>query len=101
MSGANREAGYRTYWLTWVLLLLLTLTMVFITQAPLSRALIGGFLVLGMFTKASLIGAYFMHLRFEKMNLVATVVIAILFTAAVLFLLVAPDGLQLLRQRPG
>ena len=55
-------------------------------------------LLLGaMLVKASLIGAHFMHLRFEKLSLFLTVAVGILATAAILFLLISFDGIRILR----
>lgn len=96
MSKTPREGGYKTYWLTWFLLLLLTLGMVLLNAAPLPRAILLGLLVCAMLAKASLIGANFMHLRFEKVGLALIVVVGILGTAAVLFALLAVDGARVL-----
>jgi cytochrome c oxidase subunit IV len=97
MSGTLREAGYKTYWLTWFALLLLTAGMVLANAASLPRAVLLGILVCVMLAKASLIGANFMHLRFERMALVLIVAMGILGTAAVLFALLAVDGVRVLR----
>jgi cytochrome c oxidase subunit IV len=91
-----RESGYKTYWATWFVLLLLTLGMVLLNAAPLPRAVLLGLLVCVMLAKASLIGANFMHLRFEKVGLALIVVVGILGTAGVLFLLLAVDGVRVL-----
>lgn len=96
MSKMLRESGYKTYWVTWFVLLLLTLGMVLLNAAPLSRAVLLGLLVCVMLAKASLIGANFMHLRFEKAALALIVAVGILGTAAVLFALLAVDGVRVL-----
>ncbi len=98
MPGTPREAGYKTYWLTWFALLLLTAGMVLANAAPLPRAVLIGILVCVMLAKASLIGANFMHLWFEKAGLVLIVVVGILGTAGVLFLLLAVDGVRVLER---
>ncbi len=54
-------------------------------------------LLVAMLVKASLIGAYFMHLRFEQLGLVVMVAVGILATAAVLFLLISFDGVRILQ----
>ncbi len=97
MSESSHAGSYRTYWATWFVLLLLTLGMVLLNVAPLPRAVLLGLLVCAMLAKASLIGANFMHLRFERMALVLIVAVGILGTAAVLFALLAVDGVRVLR----
>lgn len=87
-------ASYKTYWLTWMVLLVLTLGMILVGGAAIARAWIAAFLILGMLTKASLIGGNFMHLRFERVTLILTVVIGIVFTALALFFGIAPDGVR-------
>jgi cytochrome c oxidase subunit IV len=98
MAKTLQEASYKVYWLTWLVLLLLTLAMILIGSASLSRGWIASLLILGMFVKAALIGGNFMHLRFERLTLVLTVAVGILFTAAALFFLIAPDGMQMLKR---
>jgi cytochrome c oxidase subunit IV len=49
--------------------------------------------------KASLILSYFMHLRYERRSLVLTLMPAMVFVIAMLFI-VFPDSLRLLRMRP-
>ncbi|MBI4456280.1 MAG: cytochrome C oxidase subunit IV family protein [Acidobacteria bacterium] len=92
------EVRYGVYWRTWFLLLVLTLMMVLLDQASMSRIVLVWILLAAMLMKASLIGAYFMHLRFEKLNLVLMVVVEILLTAAALFFLIAPDGIRILER---
>ena len=88
-------ASYKTYWFTWAVLLVLTLGMILVGGAAISRAWVSAFLILAMLAKASLIGGNFMHLRFEKVALVLTVVIGIVFTALALFFGIAPDGVRI------
>ncbi|MFQ5927418.1 MAG: cytochrome C oxidase subunit IV family protein, partial [Terriglobia bacterium] len=75
----------------------LTLMMVGTGYVSLPKVLIVLLLVLAMLVKASLIGAHFMHLRFEKLSLVLTVAVGILATATILFLLISFDGIRILR----
>ena len=92
--------SYRTYWVAWVILLALTLMMVLVEAAGLPRVLIVLILVGAMLTKATLIGGWFMHLRFERAALVVSLVGATLATAAFLFFLLVPDGMAMLRLAP-
>lgn len=96
MAKELRQASHKVYWLTWLVLLVLTVIMVFVSRAPMPRLFLLALLVLAMLAKASLIGGYFMHLRFEKRSLILVVVLGILVTACVLFFGIAPDGLRIL-----
>ena len=86
----------KAYWYTWAALLILTLGMVSVGSAAIPGGVIAVLLILGMCTKATLIGSNFMHLRYEKWPLILTVVVGILFTALALFLGIAPDGIRIL-----
>lgn len=88
---------YRTYWIAWAILLTLTIIMVLMEAAQFSRVAIVLVLVVAMLTKATLIGGWFMHLRFERAALVISVVAGTLATAALLFFLLVPDGIAMLR----
>ena len=88
---------YRTYWISWGALLVLTALMLLSETAPLYRTVAVGFLVVAMLVKAGVITAWFMHLKFESAALVVSVVGATVLTAAVLFGLIAPDGVSMLR----
>jgi len=76
--------SYRTYWLAWGFLLLLTIAMVFV-QGPLV-------LIAGMTLKASVIALLFMHLGFEKLDLTLVIAISIVGLSLLLFGLMIPDG---------
>ncbi len=97
MAKTLEEVSYRVYWLTWLVLLLLTVGMILVGSASMSKLLVVSLLILAMLVKASLIGGYFMHLRFERLTLVLTVAVGILLTAAALFFLIAPDGVRILK----
>ncbi len=84
------------YWRIWFVLLVLTLVMVFIDQSPLTRGVLILVLVGVMLVKVSLIAGYFMHLRFEKLNLILVVLVGLLITGLLLFVLIAPDGMRIL-----
>jgi len=82
----------RTYATTWVALLALTIVMLSLESAALPRGLFVSLMVAAMLAKASIISAYFMHLRFERVSLVAMIVIGLLVTATVLYVLIVPDA---------
>lgn len=100
MTKKLEEANHKTYWSTWVVLLALTVVMILagLTAAP--RGFIVGLLLVAMFTKAVLISGNFMHLRFEKVILALIFAVGVLFTAAALFLGIAPDGVRILSLSP-
>ena len=97
MAKTLQDLGYTIYWSTWGLLLGLTLLMLVSGHVSLPKVFVVLLLLAAMLVKASLISAHFMHLRFEKLALVLTVVIGILATATFLFALIAFDALRILK----
>jgi cytochrome c oxidase subunit IV len=93
------EVGYSVYWRTWGFLLVLTLIMVVLDQAAVPRAVLVLVLLTAMMAKAVLIAGTFMHLNQERLSLALTVAVALLATGALLFFLIAPDGLRLLQMK--
>ena len=100
MKTKPREAGYRTYWSTWFVLLVLTLVMILAGFSGIQKGLIFALLLLLMFAKATLISGNFMHLRFEKAALALIVAVGILFTAGALFFGIAPDAVRVFNLSP-
>ena len=96
MTQEESKVSSSPYWRIWFVLLVLTLVMVFIDQSPLTRSVLVLVLVGVMLAKVSLIAGYFMHLRFEKLNLILVVLVGLLITGAILFALIAPDGMRIL-----
>jgi caa(3)-type oxidase subunit IV len=86
---------YRSYWVTWTILLTLTIIMVALDQAGLPRSAFLAVVLVAMAAKACLIGAYFMHLRFERPFLVLGVAIGLPLNAAILFALIVPDAIRI------
>lgn len=97
MIQEKKPVNYKVYWLIWLVLLVLTVIMLFVGQGLFSRMAVVSLLLVAMAAKASLIGGYFMHLRFEKLVLILIVALAIVLTALALFVLIAPDGTRILR----
>ena len=85
----------KIYWITWAVLLVFTVAMLWADAASLPRLAFVVFMIGAMLTKASIIGANFMHLRSERLPIVLTVVFGLLVTGAVLFVLIAPDALRI------
>lgn len=88
----TRNKLYRT---TWLALLALTVVMLLVDNSPIPRVALVVVLLVAMLTKASLIGAHFMHLRFERLPLAMMVIAGLLVTATILFVLIAPDAVRI------
>jgi caa(3)-type oxidase subunit IV len=87
----------RTYWMTWALLLVLTVLMLWADGASRSIprtafvvAMLGAMLI-----KAALVGWNFMHLHAEHTGIVVTVVVGLFVTGTILFVLIAPDAARI------
>ena len=85
----------RGYWITWSVLLAFTVVMLWADTASIPRLAFVVFMVAAMLTKASIIGAHFMHLRSERAGIVLTVVVGLLVTAVVLYVLITPDAVRI------
>lgn len=83
---------YRFYWLLWVVLLAVTLLMIAVEGASLPAALAVLILLFGSAIKATLIIFYYMHLKFEHLGLILTVLVGLFVTAILMFVLPAYDG---------
>ena len=87
---------YRRYWKVWAVLLFVTLVMIVVDGLSMSSSVLVPILLAAMLFKACLIGWEFMHLREEPRSLGFLVGFSLLFFGAVLFALIAPDGLRIL-----
>ena len=85
----------RGYWITWSILLVFTVVMLWADSASFPRTGFVIFMVAAMLTKASIIGANFMHLRSERAGLILTVVVGLLVTGVVLYVLMVPDAVRI------
>jgi cytochrome c oxidase subunit IV len=85
----------KTYWITWSVLLVFTVVMLWADSASLPRQAFVVFMVIAMLTKASIISANFMHLKVERAPLILTVVIGLLGSGTVLWLLISPDAARI------
>lgn len=86
------HAGYRGYWMIWVVLLVVTVTMIFIGESTLGNVPQAILLLIGSTIKATLIIFFYMHLRFERMGLILTVLVGIFVTSILMFVIPAYDG---------
>ena len=85
----------RIYWITWLVLLAFTVVMLWMDSVSIPRLAFVAFMLVAMVTKASIIGANFMHLRFERASLVLIVAVGLLVTGTVLYVLIAPDAARI------
>ena len=67
---AGHAVNYKQYFTTWCWLLVMTLLALGLGYAPMREGLKGLLLVGITLAKIVLIGSIFMHLKFEKMNLI-------------------------------
>jgi cytochrome c oxidase subunit 4 len=100
-AGAAQGAGrwYQTYVVVWVWLLAFTIIEIGAVGLRLERSLLVTLLLVLSLMKAVLIVAYFMHLRYERLNLIYLVVTPLILIL-VLFGGVIPDALNAFHLRP-
>jgi cytochrome c oxidase subunit IV len=89
---ATTASPYRVYWVTWAILLVITVAMLLAESLHMPRWFLIVFLLAFMMVKATMIGGNFMHLRFEKRNLAVMVAVGILVTSLILFLFIRPEA---------
>jgi cytochrome c oxidase subunit IV len=87
--GAN---PYKIYWVTWGILLVITVAMLGAEMFHLPRWFLVLFLLAFMMVKAAMIGGNFMHLRFERSNLAWMVGLGILVTSLILYTFITPES---------
>ena len=81
------EKPYARYMKAWAALLTLTIIMVFVSSPVI--------IVMGILAKVSIIAAVFMHLKDETFDFVLIIAFSIVFFAALLFGLIAVDGMAM------
>ena len=91
MTERIHPAGYRTYYITWGWLLVLTLLALGIGYVDMPGGIKAVLLVGTTLAKVVIIAAIFMHLRSEKMNLVL-ITFCPLVLALILFFFMVPDA---------
>ena len=94
MTEGAHGSGYRSYWVTWFWLLVITVLEVAIVLLKVPKAVLAVSLLTLALMKAALIMAYFMHLKYERLSLIYTVVVPMVALAVILFGFVAPDALS-------
>ena len=89
-----------TFVAVWIGLVAITGLEVFLAYEELRPALMLGILVGLSFVKAGLIMSWFMHLKFERFQLVLWLIPAIIFCICLMMIFFFPDSLRLLQMRP-
>jgi cytochrome c oxidase subunit IV len=97
------EAGHseskRPFYYVWFVLLFLTGFETFLAYQNLELKVMLTILMTLSIIKASLIIAWFMHLRYERRSLVMTLMPAMVFVIVMMFMFI-PDSLRLFEMRP-
>ena len=88
----ENSISYKTYLLTWFWLLVLTALALGLGYAPLPERLKALLLVCTTLAKILVIAAIFMHLRYERVNLIL-ITLAPLILAVILFSFTFPETL--------
>ena len=83
----------------WIALLVITGIEVVLSYQYLALKVMLGLLMTLSIVKAALIISYFMHLRYERRSLVLTLMPALIFVIAMMFV-VFPDSIRLYLMRP-
>jgi caa(3)-type oxidase subunit IV len=98
MDDTHAAAGnpYRIYWITWAILLVITVAMLAAESMHMPRWFLVALLLMFMAVKATMIGGNFMHLRYEKKNLAVMVATGIIVTSLILFFFIRPEARHVL-----
>jgi cytochrome c oxidase subunit 4 len=95
---AHSQSSTKVVFTVWFSLLALTAIEVFLGYEQLELKLMLGILMGLSLIKASLIIAYFMHLRYERRSLIFTLIPALIFVVGMLFVFFQ-DGVRVLMMR--
>jgi caa(3)-type oxidase subunit IV len=100
MSDHAAANPYRIYWVTWAILLVITVAMLAAEMFHMPRWFLVVFLLAFMAVKAVMIAGNFMHLRFERTNLAIMVASGIVVTTLILFFYITPESASVLAKTP-
>ncbi len=92
MSETAQGNPYKVYWVTWVILLFITLAMLGAEALHMPRWFLLLFLLAFMMVKATMITGTFMHMRYEHRRMAIMVAAGILVTSLILFSFIAPES---------
>lgn len=96
MSDTTHGSPYRIYWVTWSILLVITVAMLLSERFHMPRLVLVLFLLAFMMVKATMITGNFMHMRFEHRRLAIMVAAGILVTSLILFAFITPESFSVL-----
>jgi cytochrome c oxidase subunit IV len=91
MSAGSEGNPYKVYWVTWVILLVITVAMLLAERFHMPRWFLLLFLLAFMMVKAAMIGGNFMHLRHEHRQMAWMVATGLLVTSLILFAFITPE----------
>ena len=91
-EAAHGKSPYRSYWISWVILLTITVSMLMAEVLHLPRWFLVVFLLAFMMVKAVMIGGNFMHLRYERPSLALMVAGGLLITSLLLFSFISREA---------
>jgi caa(3)-type oxidase subunit IV len=89
---------YRSYWITWAILLAITVGMLMAEELHLPKWFLLVFLLTFMIVKAVMIAGNFMHLRHEQRNLAIMVASGIVVTSLILYTYVSFESRHVLER---
>jgi cytochrome c oxidase subunit IV len=89
---------YRIYWVTWVVLLIITVAMLLAEAFHLPKWFLIAFLLTFMMVKAVMIAGNFMHLRYERSNLAVMVGAGLMVTSLILYAFISRESRHVLEQ---
>jgi cytochrome c oxidase subunit 4 len=95
------EHASPNYWLIWLYLFILTVVEVAVIFAPIAKLIIVIALIALALAKATMVAAYFMHLRFEARTLALIAVTPLLLGALLIFILIPDHSAVLHKTEPG
>jgi cytochrome c oxidase subunit IV len=97
-TSEKAASPYRSYWITWAILLAITVGMLAAEELHLPKWFLLVFLLFFMAVKAVMIAGNFMHLRHEQRNLAIMVGAGIIVTSLILYTYVSFESRHVLER---
>jgi len=99
LSHDAKDHAEPNYWGVWLALLILTILELGVTRLPVPKFIEIFALCALALTKAAMVAAYFMHLKFERGALIL-IVMSPLLLSAILYIGLVPDAITHIRWIP-
>jgi len=99
LSHDAKDHAEPNYWRVWLALLILTILELGVTKLPVPKFIEIFALCALALTKAAMVAAYFMHLKFERGALIL-IVMSPLLLSAILYIGLVPDAITHIRWIP-